>query len=89
MADDDDGQVVAVCDGQAGGATRVKAPFEDVAFDDEGAGDLAGGVALGGWPDVDEDGAGLLRGVGLVWFEPAAWLLWSPVGSGPVGRGDL
>ena len=56
VADDDDGQVV-MGDGQAGVAGWVQAPFEDVALDDDGAGDFALHVPVGLWADVDDDRA--------------------------------
>jgi len=61
LADDDHGQVVPVFDGWSLLAAQVEVPFEDVASDDEGAGNLAGGFALGCRVDVDEDRAGALR----------------------------
>ena len=50
LAGDDHFEVVTVGERQPGVATRVEAPFEDVALDDQRAGDLAVLGALGGRP---------------------------------------
>src|SRR5580658_4140537 len=61
-----------------GVAARVEAPLQHVPLDHERARYLALGLALGGWPDVDEQSARLDRLVGANRVEPAQ----SPAGGG-------
>ena len=60
LADDDHGQVVPVGDGQPRVAARIEAPFQHIALDGDGTGDLSELLALGHGSDVDEDGSGAL-----------------------------